>query len=30
MNSNADWAKCLTTLRTNHLVNLGAKITKLL
>jgi len=29
MNSYADWAKCQTTLRGNHLVNLGAKISKL-
>ena len=28
MNSNADWAKCLTTLRGNHCVNLAAKIIK--
>jgi hypothetical protein len=29
MNSNADWAKCLTTLRGSHLINYGAKIIKL-
>jgi len=27
MNSNADWAKLLATLRGNHIVNQTAKIT---
>jgi hypothetical protein len=29
MNSNTDWAKCLTTLCGNHFVIQGAKIIKL-
>ncbi len=30
MNSNADWAKCLTTLHGSHLINYAAKIVKLI
>jgi len=29
MNSNADWVKCVTALRGNHFVNLGAKVIKI-